>query len=77
MEEREHLRLLSLEMEMQRAWLADYLDAEETRAATRRRNLLLKLAMSALRTQSLWVAALGAATQWYRSTHRRPHRPAA
>ena len=36
MEARDRLRLLSMEMELQRAWLASYLDDKEVRAARRR-----------------------------------------
>ena len=66
MEARERLRLLSLEMEMQRSWLAAYLDDRETRAAMRRNNLLLNALMSVARTRSLWVAAFGMAAEWWR-----------
>ena len=69
MEPRERLRLLSLEMEMQRAWLAAYLDDGETRAAMKRRNVLLQLVLSIVRTRSLWFAAFGVAAEWWR--HRR------
>jgi hypothetical protein len=66
MEARERLRLLSLEMEMQRAWLAAYLDDNETRAAMRRRNVVLRLVMSVARARSLWLAAFGMAAEWWR-----------
>ena len=33
MEARDRLRLLSMEMELQRTWLASYLDEREARAA--------------------------------------------
>jgi hypothetical protein len=66
MEARERLRLLSLEMEMQRSWLASYLEDKETRAAMRRRNVMLQLLMSVTRTRSVWVAALGIAAEWWR-----------
>jgi hypothetical protein len=66
MDQRERLRLLSLEMEMQRSWLAAYLDDKETRAAMRRRNVVLQLLMSAARTRSLWIAAFGIAAEWWR-----------
>jgi CRISPR/Cas system-associated exonuclease Cas4 (RecB family) len=66
MDQRERLRLLSLEMEMQRSWLAAYLDDKETRAAMRRRNVVLQLLMSAVRTRSLWIAGFGMAVEWWR-----------
>lgn len=66
MEARERLRLLSLEMEMQRSWLASYLDDKETRAAMRRNNVLLRLLMSAASTRSIWIAGLGIAAEWWR-----------
>ena len=46
MEPRNQLRLLNLEMEMQRAWLAAYLEDAESRAARRNRNVLWRLFMS-------------------------------
>jgi hypothetical protein len=73
MEARERLRLLSLEMEMQRAWLAAYLDDQETRAAMRRSNLLLNALMSLAKTRSLWLAGLGMAAEWWR--HRKARAP--
>lgn len=66
MEARERLRLLSLEMEMQRSWLAAYLESKETRAAMRRSNVALNLLMSAAKTRSVWVAVLGMAAEWWR-----------
>ncbi|MGI9245878.1 MAG: hypothetical protein ACR2I8_04140 [Steroidobacteraceae bacterium] len=66
MEARDRLRLLSLEMEMQRNWLAAYLEDKETRASLRRRNVLLRLLLSAARTRSLWLAAFGIAAEWWR-----------
>jgi hypothetical protein len=66
MEARDRLRLLSLEMEMQRAWLAAYLDDGEVRAARRRRNVAWRLVMQLVKTRSLWVAAFGAAAEWWR-----------
>lgn len=66
MEARERLRLLSLEMEMQRAWLAAYLDDKETRAAMRRSNVVLNTLMSVAKTRSLWLAAIGMAAEWWR-----------
>ena len=80
MEARERLRLLSLEMEMQRSWLAAYLENKETRAAMRRSNVALNLLMSAARTRSLWIAAFGMAAEWWRQhkarQQRRRQRPA-
>lgn len=75
MEARERLRLLSLEMEMQRSWLATYLEDKETRAAMRRRNVLLQLLMSAASTRSIWIAAIGIAAEWWRQRKLR-ERPA-
>jgi hypothetical protein len=66
MDQRERMRLLSLEMEMQRSWLAAYLDDKETRAAMRHRNVALQLLMSAARTRSVWIAVLGMAAEWWR-----------
>jgi len=66
MEARERLRLLSLEMEMQRAWLASYLDDKETRSAMRRSNVVLNTLMSVVRTRSVWIAAFGMAAEWWR-----------
>jgi hypothetical protein len=69
MEDRDRLRLLSLEMEMQRTWLASYLDDREARAAELRRNLAWQVLTSALKTRSVWVAVVGAAAQWWRRRH--------
>jgi hypothetical protein len=66
MENRERLRLLSLEMEMQRTWLASYLEDREARASELRRNIAWQVLMSALKARPLWVAAIGAAAQWWR-----------
>lgn len=66
MEARDRLRLLSLEMEMQRAWLAAYLDDKETRSAMRRSNVALNALMSVVRARSLWLAAFGMAAEWWR-----------
>lgn len=66
MEARDRLRLLSLEMELQRAWLAAYLDDKETRAAMRRNNVVLRTLMSIVRARSLWIAAFGMAAEWWR-----------
>ena len=79
MEARERLRLLSLEMEMQRAWLAAFLDDEETRAAMRRNNMLLSAVMSVAKTRSLWLDGIGMEEIGRRagcaSHRRRPTRP--
>ena len=56
MEPRKRLRLLNLEMEMQRAWLAAYLEDAESRAARRNRNVLWRLFMSIVNARSLWIA---------------------
>jgi hypothetical protein len=66
MEARDRLRLLSQEMEMQRAWLAAYLEDKETRAAMRRNNVILNALMSIIKTRSLWLAAFGVAAEWWR-----------
>ncbi len=66
MEPRNRLRLLNLEMELQRAWLATYLDEGEARAARRRRNVIWRLVMSIVSARSLWIAAFGAAAEWWR-----------
>lgn len=66
MEARERLRLLSLEMDMQRAWLAAYLDDAEARSTRARRNALLRLALSIVRARSLWFAAFGVVAEWWR-----------
>lgn len=71
MESRDRLRLLSLEMEMQRAWLAAYLDDKETRAAMRRRDIVLQLLLSVVRARSLWLAAFGMAAEWWRQRRMR------
>jgi hypothetical protein len=76
MEARERLRLLSLEMEMQRAWLAAYLDDKETRAAMRRNNVVLSALMSVAKTRSLWLAAIGMAAEWWRQRKARAPQPA-
>ena len=69
MEGRNRLRLLGMEMEMQRAWLAAYLDDREARAMDRRNSVLWGALMSIVRTRSLWIAAIGIAAEWWR--HRR------
>ena len=61
----QRLRLLGLEMAMQRAWLAAYIDDDEVRAARQRRNVMWTLVMSIFRTRSLWLAAFGVAAQWW------------
>jgi len=76
MEARERLRLLSLEMEMQRAWLAAYLDDKETRAAMRRSNVVLSTLMSVAKTRSLWLAGIGMAAEWWRQRKARTPQPA-
>ena len=72
MEDRDRLRLLSLEMELQRTWLAAYLEDREARSAEFRRNLVWQVVTSALKTRSVWVALLGAAAQWWRRRHLEP-----
>jgi hypothetical protein len=76
MEARERLRLLSLEMEMQRAWLAAYLDDKETRAAMRRDNMVLNALMSVAKTRSLWLAGIGMAAEWWRQRKARSRQTA-
>lgn len=66
MDQRDRLRLLSLEMELQRAWLAAYLEDGEARAARRQSSMWWKLAMSVVRSRSLWIAGFGAAAEWWR-----------
>jgi hypothetical protein len=70
MEERERLRLLSMEMELQRAWLAAYMDDREERAARRRSSLVWQIFMSLVRARPLWVGAL-AAVKWWRQQRTR------
>jgi hypothetical protein len=76
MEAREQLRLLSLEMDMQRAWLAAYLEDGEARTAELRRNVAFKVLMSVIKARSVWVAVLGAAAQWWRRRQQRQARAA-
>lgn len=76
MDARQRLRLLSMEMELQRAWLAAYLDDSETRAALNRRNMIWRLITSIARTRSLWIAALGAGLEWWRHRQTRGRSPA-
>jgi CRISPR/Cas system-associated protein Csm6 len=64
MEARDRLRLLSMEMELQRAWLAAYMDEREARAARRRHSVVWRVLMSLVRAKPLWVAVLGAAKWW-------------
>jgi len=66
MEDRDRLRLLSLEMEMQRAWLAAYLEDREARAAELSRNVAWRILMSVIKARSFWAAAIGAGAQWWR-----------
>jgi hypothetical protein len=68
---RDQLRLLSREMELQRAWLTAYLDDREARAAWRRSNAMWQLLWSVAGSRSLWVAAFGAALEWWRQRRRR------
>jgi hypothetical protein len=74
MEAREQLRLLSLEMELQRAWLAAWLDDREVQAARRRNSALWRAAMSLVRARSVWVAAAGVVLEWWRKRKARPSR---
>jgi hypothetical protein len=71
MEARERLRLLSMEMELQRAWLASYLDDREVRAARRRNSAIWQALTAMFRTRSLWMAAFGLAAQWWAQRSRR------
>jgi hypothetical protein len=71
MEARERLRLLSMEMELQRAWLASYLDDREVRAARRRNSAIWQALAAAFRARSLWMAGLGLAAQWWTQRSRR------
>ena len=66
MDSRDRLRLLNAEMELQRAWLAAYLDDREARAVRRRRNVIWQLVMSIVSARSLWIAAFGVAAEWWR-----------
>ena len=74
MEARDRLRLLSMEMEMQRTWLASYLDDREARAAARRWSAIWGTLMAISQTRSLWIAAFGVAAEWWR--HRQKRAPA-
>ena len=76
MEAREQLRLLSLEMEMQRDWLAAYLEDREARAAELGRNVAFRVLMSVIKARSVWVAVIGAAAQWWRRRQQRQGRAA-
>ena len=71
MEARDRLRLLSMEMELQRTWLASYLDDRETRAAARRGSAIWGTLMAIFRTRSLWIAAFGVAAEWWRQRQKR------
>jgi hypothetical protein len=71
MEPRDRLRLLGMEMEMQRAWLAAYLDDSEVRAKNRRSSALWGALLSIARTRSLWIAAIGIAADWWRQRRKR------
>jgi len=71
MEARDRLRLLSMEMELQRAWLATYLDDKEVRAARRRNSVIWQVLSSMVRARSLWMAAFGLAAQWWTQRDRR------
>ena len=71
MEPRDRLRLLGMEMEMQRAWLTAYLDDREARAAARRSSLLWGALQSIVRTRSLWITAIGIAAEWWRHRQQR------
>ena len=66
MEQRDRLRLLSLEMEMQRVWLAAYLEDGEARAERRRRSMWWQVAKSVVQSRSLWMAGFGIAAEWWR-----------
>jgi hypothetical protein len=71
MEARDRLRLLCMEMELQRAWLAACLDDREARAARRRSSLTWRVFMSVFRGRSVWLAAFGAAAEWWRHRQKR------
>ncbi len=66
MEPRNRLRLLNLEMELQRDWLALYLDEREARAAHPPHSVIWRLVMSIVNARSLWIAAFGVAAKWWR-----------
>jgi hypothetical protein len=53
-------------MELQRAWLATYLEDGDERAARRRNNVLWRLLMSIISARSMWIAAFGIAAEWWR-----------
>lgn len=72
MEPRDRLRLLSLEMDLQRAWLASYLDDRGARAARRRSSAIWRALMAVFQARSLWIAAFGVAAEWWRQRQRRP-----
>ena len=71
MEPRDRLRLLSAEMELQRAWMASYLEDREERAARRRNSAILQTLLAIFRNRSLWIAAFGAGAQLWRQRHKR------
>lgn len=71
MDPRNRLRLLNLEMELQRDWLVSYLDEREARAAHRRHNVIWRLVMSIVNARSLWIAAFGVAAEWWRQRRSR------
>jgi len=71
MEARERLRLLSMEMELQRTWLASYLDDREVRAARRRNSAIWQALVAVLGTRSVWIPALGLVAQWWSQRARR------
>jgi hypothetical protein len=71
MEARDRLRFLSMEMELQRAWLAAYLDDREARAERRRNSMLWRTLMSVVQARSVWMAAFGLAAEWWRQSRRR------
>jgi hypothetical protein len=66
MDNRNRLRLLSLEMEMQRAWLAAYMEDGEARAERRRNSVMWRIAMSIMQSRPLWIAAFSMAAKWWR-----------
>ena len=53
-------------MELQRDWLATYLDEREARAARARHSVFWRLVMSIVNARSLWIAAFGVAAKWWR-----------
>ena len=71
MEARDRLRFLSMEMELQRAWLAAYLDDREARAERRRNSLVWRTVMSVVKARSMWMAVFGVGAEWLRQRQRR------